>query len=105
MNRAKKGVELKPSEVKDPHLNEWAMLTCEDETDQLLLRIDRWKYPKFREHIFNARMNRDLILVEGIRPHYVSSRQINVKRMWVIDPDDDTEDVVDNDDDELEEAA
>lgn len=91
MNRAKKGVELKPDEVRDPHLNEWAMLTCEDESDQLLIRIDRWKYPRMREQIFSARMNHDLILVQGIRPNYVSSRQINVKKLWVIDPDDDEE--------------
>jgi DNA polymerase-3 subunit alpha len=103
MNRAKKGVELKTEDVKDPHLNEWAMLTCEDETDQLLLRVDRWKYPRLKAQIFSARMNHDLILVEGVRPAYVSSRQINVKRMWVIDPDDDSD--VDDKIDELGEAA
>jgi DNA polymerase-3 subunit alpha len=106
MNRAKKGVELKPDEVRDPHLNEWAMLTCEDETDQLLLRIDRWKYPKMRDQLFGTIMNHDLILVEGVRPAYVSSRQINVKRMWVIDPSDDEDDDEQIDDvEELEEVA
>lgn len=89
MNRAKKGVELKANEVRDPHLNEWAMLTCEDESDQLLLRIDRWKYPRFREQVMSCKSNHDLILVRGVRPGYVSSRQINVKQLWVIDPSDD----------------
>jgi DNA polymerase-3 subunit alpha len=91
MNRAKKGVELNASQVRDPHLNEWAMLTCEDETDQLLLKIDRWKYPRMRDHIFTAQMNKDLILVMGTKPKNVSSRQIQVKKIWVIDPDDDDE--------------
>jgi DNA polymerase-3 subunit alpha len=103
MNRARKGEELKPENVKDPHLNEWAALTCEDESDQILLRIDRWKYPKFRDHIFTARMNHDLILVKGWRPKNVSSKQIYVKHMWVIDPDDDDEDFVD--DEEIEEVG
>lgn len=88
VNRAK-GQELDPAKTKDPHLNEWAMLVCEDETDQLLLKIDRWKYPVFKNAIFDFRMGHDLLLVEGIRPRYVTARQVKVKRLWVIDPDDD----------------
>jgi DNA polymerase-3 subunit alpha len=103
MNRARKGEELNIADVKDPDKNEWAALTCEDETDQILLRIDRWKYPKFRDHIFTARMNHDLILVKGYRPKNVSSRQIYVKHMWVIDPTDDDEVLEDEYDDEIEE--
>jgi hypothetical protein len=71
--------------VRDPHLNEWALLTCEDEDDQLLLKIDRWKYPQFKEAIFNFRMGQDLLLVEGIRPRYVTARQILAKRIWTIE--------------------
>lgn len=102
MNRARKGEELKVADVNCPDLNEWAALTCEDETDQLLIRIDRFRYPKFRDHIFQARMNHDLILVKGWRPKNVSSRQIYVNHMWVIDPDDDDE-IFTDDDLELEE--
>lgn len=88
-NRARTGEELKPDEVKDPHLNEWAQLTGLDENDQLLIKIDRWRYPRFKKHIFECRMNEDLILVEGVRPRYVTARQVKVKRMWVIDPSED----------------
>lgn len=88
VNRAKTGVELDAGKTKDPHLNEWAMLTCEDETDQLLLKIDRWKYPQFKHAIFDFRLGQDLLLVEGVRPRYVTSRQIKVKKLWVINPDD-----------------
>lgn len=83
-NRARKGEELSRDEVKDPHLNEWAMLVCEDESDQLLLKIDRWKYPQFKHLIFDFKMKRDLLLVEGVRPRYVSARQIKVKKLWRI---------------------
>jgi DNA polymerase III subunit alpha len=89
-NRARTGEELDPKDVRDPHLNEWAQLTGLDENDQVLIKIDRWRYPQFKKHIFAAKMNEDLILVEGIRPRYVTARQIKVKRMWVIDPTEDS---------------
>jgi DNA polymerase-3 subunit alpha len=84
-NRAKTGEELDPKSVRNPELNEWALLTCEDEDDQLLLKIDRWKYPNFKAAIFDFRMGHDLLLVEGIRPRYVTARQILAKRLWTIE--------------------
>jgi DNA polymerase III subunit alpha len=85
-NRARTGEELKKDEVKDPHLAEWAQLTGLDENDQVLLKIDRWRYPGFKKHVFEMEMGQDLVLVEGIRPKYVTARQIKVKRLWVIEP-------------------
>ncbi len=87
-NRARTGEELDPKDVKDPHLNEWAQLTGLDENDQLLIKIDRWRYPKFKKHVFECKMNEDLILVEGVRPRYVTARQVKVKQMWVLEMDD-----------------
>ena len=84
-NRAKTGEELDPKSVRNPELNEWALLTCEDEDDQLLIKLDRWKYPQFKAAIFNFRMGHDLMLVEGIRPRYVTARQILAKRLWTIE--------------------
>jgi DNA polymerase-3 subunit alpha len=86
-NRAR-GRELKREEVKDPNLNEWAMLTGEDETDQLLIKIDRWHYPKFKQAIFDFRMGKDLLLIRGVKPARSGVRSLNVKKLWVIDPDD-----------------
>lgn len=85
-NRAR-GHELDPATTKDPHLNEWAMLTGEDETDQLLIKIDRWSYPKFKEALFNFRMGRDLLLIKGVKPRSSSVRSLKVKQLWVINPD------------------
>jgi DNA polymerase-3 subunit alpha len=85
-NQARTGEALDPARVKDPHLNEWAMLSGEDETDQLLVKIDRWKWPKFKQAIFDFKMGEDILLIEGVRPRYVSSRQIKVKRLYVIEP-------------------
>jgi hypothetical protein len=86
-NRAR-GQVLDRSSVKDPDLAEWAMLTGEDETDQLLLKIDRWMYPKMKQAIFDCRMGKDLILIRGIKPARSGVRSLNVKKLWVIDPDD-----------------
>lgn len=86
-NRARTGEELDRSKVRDPHLNEWAQLTAEDESDQLLITIDRWHYPSCKEAIFNFRFGRDLLLIEGVRPANVSSRKLSVKKLWTIDPE------------------
>jgi DNA polymerase-3 subunit alpha len=86
-NRAR-GNELDPKSVKDAHLNEWAMLTGEDATDQLLIKLDRWKYPKYKQAIFDFRMGHDLLLIQAVKPSTSSVRSLSVKKLWVIDPDD-----------------
>lgn len=85
-NRAR-GTELDRATLKDPDLNEWAMLTGEDETDQLLIKLDRWTYPKYKNAIFNCRMGRDLILIKAVKPRSSGVRSLKVKKLWVIDPD------------------
>lgn len=85
-NRAR-GKPLNPSEVKDPHLNEWAMLSGEDDGDQLMLNVDRWHYPHLKQGIFNFRMGKDLILVQGVKPARAGTRKLKVKKFWVINPD------------------
>lgn len=86
-NRAR-GNELDPAKTKDPHLAEWAMLTGEDEADQMLVKIDRWKWPHYKDAIFNCRMGKDLLLIQGVKPARSGVRSLTVKRLWVINPDD-----------------
>jgi hypothetical protein len=62
VNRARTGEELDPSEVKDPHLNEWMLLAGYDGTDLLSLRITRWKYPKMKNILWKIKMNEDVLL-------------------------------------------
>lgn len=85
-NRAR-GTVLVREDVKDSHLSEWAMLTGEDESDQLLLKIDRWKYPAFKEAIFNFRMGKDILLIQGVKPARSGVRSLSIKKLWTIDPD------------------
>lgn len=86
-NRARTGEELDPTKVRAPELNEWVLVTGEDQNDRLIVEVDRFKYPTFKEAIFNARLGRDLLLVEGFRPKQALVRKIKVKRLWVIDPE------------------
>lgn len=87
-NRAR-GRELDLKTLKDPHLTEWCLLTAEDETDQLLVTIDRWHYPKMKEAIFNFRLGQDLLLVRAVKPGHSAVRKLNVKKLWTINPDED----------------
>jgi DNA polymerase III subunit alpha len=88
INRARTGEALDPATVKDAHLNESAMLVGEDGSDTILLKIDRWKYPTYKPSIFGMQMGHDLVLVDGVAPKF-GAQQINIKRLWVIDPTED----------------
>jgi DNA polymerase-3 subunit alpha len=86
-NRAKKGVELKPEEVRDPHLREWCVMVGDDESEQIGLRCDRYKYPKWKDLIWRMRPGKDLVLVRGVKPGWMPTRQITIAEMWLIDPE------------------
>lgn len=86
-NRARTGVELKREEVKEPDLNEWIMLAGYDGTEQVTVRIDRFKYPQFRNAVWNLKLGHDIVVAQGIKPGFRTAREIYVKRLWVIDPE------------------
>lgn len=88
-NRARTGEELKRDQVRDPDKNEWVMILCTDGDEQVTIRVDRWRYPRFRKMVWGARMGRDVLLVEGKKPGFRTAREIYVRKMWVIDPEED----------------
>ena len=67
--------------VKDPHLREFAILYARDEDDQTMLKMNRWRWPKFKDQIFNIEPG-DLVLVEGRKPRY----GVQVNKLWIIRP-------------------
>jgi hypothetical protein len=85
VNRARTGEELDPSEVKDPHLNEWMLLAGYDGTDLLSLRINRWKYPKMKKRLWKIEMNQDILVVRGLKKGWRTAREIQVNDIWVLD--------------------
>jgi DNA polymerase-3 subunit alpha len=86
-NRARTGVELDRATVKDPDLNEWLMVLGTDGDEQVTLRFDRWKYPKFKAALWGLRLGHDVILAKGYKPGFRTAREIYVSQLWVIDPE------------------
>lgn len=89
VNNAKKGVELDPESVKAPHLREWVNMHAEDHTDRIMLGISRFVYPKFKSRVWKLRLDKDLVLIRGIKVGYQARRALQVTDMWIIDPEDD----------------
>ena len=73
--------------IKDPHLDKWVVMVGDDESDQLGLRVDRWRYPRLRDKVWKIRPGKDLVLVRGVKPGWMPTRQINVSEIWIIDPE------------------
>lgn len=83
------GEQLDPNSVKRPDLNEWVVMLGEDETDTLSITVDRWKYNRFKERVWDIAPDHDVVLVRGLKKGFQSRKAIYVTQMWVIDPDTD----------------
>jgi len=70
-------------DMKDPHLREFCIIYARDADDQTMLKINRWRFPQYKNDIFDLKNNNRLLLVAGRKPRY----GVQVDRMWVIQPD------------------
>lgn len=93
LHHSRTGEHLDPNTVRDPHLNEWVVMLCEDETDLLVVTVDRWKYTRMKETVWSIDLANDLILVRGIKRKRQARRAIYVTDLWVLDisPDEEEE--------------
>jgi DNA polymerase-3 subunit alpha len=73
--------------IKDPHLDKWVVMVGHDESDQIGLRVDRWRYPRLRDQVWKIRPGKDLVLVRGVKPGWMPTRQITINEIWIIDPE------------------
>jgi DNA polymerase III subunit alpha len=73
--------------IRDPHLDKWVVCVGDDESDQLGLRVDRWRYPRLRNTIWKMRLGKDVVLVRGVKPGFMPTRQVTISEMWLIDPE------------------
>jgi DNA polymerase-3 subunit alpha len=69
--------------IKDPHLREFCIIYARDEDDQTMLKVNRWRFPRYKNDIFALKGSRNLVLVKGRKPRY----GVQVDRLWVIAPD------------------
>lgn len=54
------------AEMRDPHLLDYAVLTCYDEgEEEVRVRFHRWAFPAWREHIKAIVLNDDVIIASG----------------------------------------
>lgn len=91
----KRGTPLDPTEVKNPELNEWVIMTGIDETEMLSITVDRWKYPRFKKAIWGINLGEDVVLIKGTKKGWMSWRAIYAEEMWVFDTTPDTDDMED----------
>jgi len=79
---AARGNTTEQESIKDPHLREFAIIYARDEDDQTMLKLNRWRFPKYKDSIFGASEQKVLMLVQGRKPRY----GVQVDRMWIIQP-------------------
>lgn len=85
LHHSRTGEHLDPAKVKDPHLNEWVVMMCEDDTDLLVVTVDRWRYSRFKEAVWDINIDEDLILVRGLKKGFQARRAVYVTDLWVIE--------------------
>lgn len=85
LHHSRTGEVLDPATVKDPHLNEWVVLTCEDETDLMVVTVDRWRYPRLKQDLWDIAIDNDVILVRGIKKKYQARRALYVSEIYVLE--------------------
>lgn len=85
-NRARTGIELKPSEVDSPEMNEFMLMLGYDGHDLVSLRFNRFIYPQHRDAIWSIKPEHDIVLIRGVKPGWRTAREIYVEDMWVIEP-------------------
>jgi DNA polymerase-3 subunit alpha len=84
--RAKAGVDLDPTTIKQPELKESIVFFVEDEEGLMTVKVPRYIYPKFKDEIWNAKVNHDYILAR-VKKYPFLGKTIHVENMWIVDPD------------------
>lgn len=83
LHYSRTGEELDRDTVKDPELNEWVVMWGDDGTEVLSITVDRWRYPKLRKAVWEAKLDEDIVVIHGVKKGYQSRRAIYVHDMWV----------------------
>jgi len=96
VNFSRTGVPLDPATVKDPDKTEWVIMVGADDSEQLTITIDRYKYPAFKKAVWDLKLGEDIVVIRGIKKGYQSRRAINVLDMWVFGEDEEEEDAGDD---------
>lgn len=84
-HRSRTGEELDPATVKDPHLNEYMTLYLEDPSGLITVKVNRWKYPHYKEMLINLKTGSDFLLIKAHKkPFY--GKTIHADEIWPFEP-------------------
>ncbi len=84
--RTREGQDLDPSSIRDPDKKHSMMLYAYDDTDEVNVRINRFKFESFKDLLMKVRLDYDLLIVKGYKNRSFG-RKIEVDDMWVVDPE------------------
>ena len=84
---ARAGKIIDPNAIKNPELREFMLVVGEDQEDILQLRVDRFRYPVFKDALWGIKEDTDVIWVQGFKRGYRAARELVVVRMVVIELD------------------
>ena len=74
-------------QIKDPHLLKYATLEVEDEYGEVVkVSVNRWDYPKLAQRITKAKINRDVVVAQGLSSDF-GGISIRTKNLTVINPE------------------
>ena len=90
--RARSGTDVEEilNEMKDPHLLKSCVLQCYDDgDDEVYIRFNRWRYPRFKDQLEAIVPGQDIVLISGKKRHGFGL-SVQADRMFVISmaPDD-----------------
>jgi len=86
--RSREGKDMDPNSIREPGLKHSMVLYAYDDSDEINVRINRWKYAGLKDLLMRVRLDHDLILVQGYKNRSFG-RKIEVDNLWLIDPDED----------------
>ena len=68
--------------IKDPHLMKYCMLMFSDDTDTIMLQVNRYNYPKMADIVWRAYNNKLPVCIKGNKIR--GWRIVSVKSMRVL---------------------
>ena len=81
-----KTVEEIRNEISDPELTKKVVMFAYDETGECALRINRWRLPKLSPAVEAIKEDYHLVVAWG-KVYESKSRSMQVKALWLLDPD------------------
>lgn len=86
------GKQLDQKSVREPSKDQWVVMHAEDDTDVMVITIDRYKYAKFKDRVWSLELDEDLVLIRGYKMGKQARRAIYVTDMWILDNEQEQED-------------